>query len=416
MSNKGRLFNKGDLFTFIYFTSVFLLATIICVPRLSLSLQALPCIVIYAVVICRYIYYWGFQIRTITYRRSICLRDRIIILGGAPRSGKSSTGSFTVVELANIAWNQLQLEYFKLAALYERGKLKSNDSIKHYERVSKSYYFYLQNIDIYIPCLLSNQEIMENGRKAHSISCEQICQDKCIPWGSVCFLDEIGTVYDPELFRYDVDNAISDQLRLIGHFGFYLVGTEQHIKHIYKDLRNVVSYNQIVTKQKAVCKPFFVSILRQIFGSLFLFVNKNNVRPIKFPLLGTIYSFFNRFWKLLGFRLYCSRIEENTEQENDVIKKHFYYALPSSLNCKYDDTYCVSQYKADDQELVDDRALYTKSLVSQHDLKNEVLEYAKYKLSDKQSDFAYKKEYAKSKAKLIAKEDVMKEKNQPKPR
>lgn len=416
MSNKGRLFNKGDLFTFIYFTSVFLLATIICVPRLSLSLQALPCIVIYAVVICRYIYYWGFQIRAITYRRSICLRDRIVVLGGSPRVGKSSTGSFNVVELANIAWIILQLDYFRLASLYERGKLKSIDSINHYKRVSKSYYFFLQNIDLFIPCLLSNQEIMENGRKSHSISCEQICQDKCLPWGTVCYLDEIGTVYDPDLFKYDVDNAISDQLRLIGHFGFYLVGTEQHIKHIYKDLRNVVSYNLVVTKQRAVCKPLFASFLRQFFASLFLHVNKHNIKPIKFSFLGDIYSFFDKVWKKIGFRFYSSRIEENTEQATDVIQKHFYYVLPSALNCEYDDTYCVSQYKADDQDLVDDRALFTKSLVSQHDLKNEVLEYARKKLSDKQSDLAYLKEYNKSKAKLIAKNDVINEKKQPKPR
>ena len=414
--NKGRFFNKGDFYTFIYFTSIFLFAAYFLIPRIKLTLQTLPALIIFCFVSARYLYYWGFQIRAIKYRRQIELKDRIVIYGGSPRCGKSSSGTFDVVEEANIAWKILQLDYFRLTSLYDAGKLKSRDEINHYKRVSKSYNFYLQNIDLYIPCLISNQEILENGRKAHSVSCEQICQDKCIPWGTIIFLDEIGTVYDPELFRYDLDNSISDQLRLIGHFGFYLRGTEQHIKHIYKDLRNVVAYNRVITKQKPVCKPLLFSFLRNIFSSLFLHFNKGNIRPIKYPFLGYIYSFCNKVWKNIGFRFYRSRIEENTEQNTDVIKRHFYYALPSALNCKYDDTYCVSQYKADEQELYDDRFEFSKSLVAQSDLKNAVLDYVKKKLEDNQVDKTYRKEYAKTKAKYNAKDDVMQEKKQPKQR
>lgn len=413
--NKGRLLNKGDFYTFIYFTTMFLVAAYFLIPRIEITLQALPSLIIFCLVSARYVYYWGFQIRAIKYRRQIELKDRIVIYGGSPRCGKSSSGTFDVVEEANIAWKILQLDYFRLASLYDAGKLKSCDVINHYKRVSKSYYFYLQNIDLYIPCLISNQEILVNGRKAHSVSCEQICQDKCIPWGTIIFLDEIGTVYDPELFRYDLDNSISDQLRLIGHFGFYLRGTEQHIKHIYKDLRNVVAYNRVITKQKPVCKPLLFSLLRNIFSGLFLHFNKGNIRPVKFPFLGYIYSFCNKVWKNIGFRFYRSRIEENTEQNTDVIKRHFYYALPSALNCKYDDTYCVSQYKSDDQELFDDRDDYTKSLVAQYDLKNAVLDYAKLKLEDNQVKSLYRKELAKSKAKLHAKDDAKHDNSPPKP-
>ncbi|MEG1535939.1 MAG: zonular occludens toxin domain-containing protein, partial [Clostridia bacterium] len=341
------------------------------------------------------------------------LSDRVFTKCGKPRCGKSSSGAFLVMFMAYLAWKKLSMEIIVYRWKLYHHKL-NDDGKKKYVRAMESYVFYKNHIDTNIPCLFSNMPMKVGNRLSFGLSELHLLQIERLPYCTVIYIDEVGTVYSQELFKLDDDGNISDPLRLCGHYGWWLVGTEQEMTNIYKDFRRVVSYNEIIEKQKACGHSIILFILDKLFESLVRLSNKSKgkeISAIKQSNLVRCYIYVHKIYWYIGWRHYKSR-KTNGDCDNGNAKQNLgklSYYLPSSLNCKYDDEYCFELYKCKDK-----RVYYEEnksSMLAVSDFPSKMLNLCKQiksdksikKAIDKTEQLTIGKELAKEKAKEIAK-------------
>lgn len=402
----------GNFVTVSYYTLVAVIISLISLIRLDtksfdgfVSSLASPWTLILFILavlsVLRMLHCWIANLSSFHHRLSLeNNQERVIIKAGLPGCGKSSTGAFDTKFLAIISWAKLRLSYFNL--LYEKNKkgyLNKDKQVK-FDLIQKAYNFYMANIDDYFPCLYSNMRIRIGKRKSYDLMPGHLLQLDTLPYGAVCYIDEIGKVLNSDLFKHDKDGKVEEMYRLSRHFGFWFVGAEQDYNNVFIGVRRDCSYNEVIQRQKACFKPFWIMFVKNIVDKLIIDRNKdeylikvdNELKSeegnidldkllfdkLRFKPLIKLYHFNNKLYNLFGYRYYKSHLMANTEvgSVNNINSKKgrlkIYY-LPSNLTLYYNDTYCCTLY----QKLHDDIDLNDEDYdcnVATYDFKNKVSE------------------------------------------
>ena len=428
----------GNFITVTYYTLVAIIISLISLIRLdtksfdgfvsSLTSPWTLILFILAVLsVIRMFHCWIANINSLDYRLNLQNSERIILKAGLPGCGKSSSGSFEARFLAIYSWANLRLNYFLLSyELAKKGHLSADKQAK-YDAHKKAYDFYMEHINEYVPCLYSNMRIRVGERKSYDLYPEHLLQLQALPYGAVCFIDEIGKILNSELFRYDKDGIVEEMYRLSRHYGFWFVGTEQDYNNVFIGVRRDCSYNEVIQRQKAKFKPLPIYLIHKILDKIIidsnnekhfknLNTNDNNVfySKLKCKLLIKIYYLNRKLYNLFGYRYYKSKMMGNTEVKEasdkaNVKGKNKRYYIPSNLTLYYNDTYCSSLYKRLLDEFILDENDFESNL-AQYDFKNKIVQVLKEFVSQEKCDKEIDMVKRKRKAKLEAVDEYNEEK------
>ena len=318
---------------------------IVAIPYTLVLLWALRWVLLYLFVLHQLVWFCIIRYRQWKHERRINLDNVVVVKIGAPGCGKSSSGLYEAVVMAQKMWKELQWKYYK----YQSKKDKPID----WDEVKFSYEFFKNNKCV--PCLLSNIPVMIDGKFTTFVSKAHCEQRERLPAHCVLFLDEVGAMLTVDTAKArmgdDEDSAqnavnVSDFFRLCRHFGNWrIICTEQDSENIYIDVRRVVSKNEYMLYQRWVLKPY-------LFLAVFL--------PLKTLVINAQWT--NRFFapplmlleklcKSIGFRKYGYITENNTERASGMEcgKRTFY--LPSLLRFKYDERTFRNFYKCKNQKI-----------------------------------------------------------------
>lgn len=362
----------GNFITVTYYTLVAFIISLISLIRLdtrsfddfvsSLTSPWTLILFILAVLsVIRMFHCWIANFSSIHHRLSLeNNQERVIIKAGLPGCGKSSTGAFESKFLAIKSWANIRMSYFSL--LYEQKKkgVLSKDKQVKFTLIKKAYDFYMANINNYFPCLYSNMRIRIGKRKSYDLMPGHLLQLDTLPYGAVCYIDEIGKILSSDLFKHDKDGKVEEMYRLSRHFGFWFVGAEQDYNNVFIGVRRDCSYNEVIQRQKACFKPFWIMFIKKVIDKIIIDRNdddylikiKNELifDKLRFKPLIKLYYLNNKLYNLFGYRYYKSHLMANTEvgSVNNINSKKgrlkIYY-LPSNLTLYYNDTYCCTLYQ-----------------------------------------------------------------------
>lgn len=390
----------GNFVTVSYYTLVAFIISLISLIRLDtksfddfVSSLASPWTLILFILavlsVIRMFHCWIANFSSIHHRLSLeNNQERVIIKAGLPGCGKSSTGAFESKFLAIKSWANIRMSYFSL--LYEQKKkgVLSKDKQVKFTLIKKAYDFYMANINDYFPCLYSNMRIRIGKRKSYDLMPGHLLQLDTLPYGAVCYIDEIGKILSSDLFKYDKDGKVEEMYRLSRHFGFWFVGAEQDYNNVFIGVRRDCSFNEVIQRQKACFKPFWIMFIKKIIDKIIIDRNdddylikiKNELifDKLRFKPLIKLYYLNNKLYNLFGYRYYKSHLMANTEvgSVNNINSKKgrlkIYY-LPSNLTLYYNDTYCCTLYKKLN-DFVDLKDEDYDCNVATYDFKNKVSE------------------------------------------
>lgn len=390
----------GNFVTVSYYTLVAFIISLISLIRLDtrsfddfVSSLASPWTLILFILavlsVMRMFHCWIANFSSIHHRLSLeNNQERVIIKAGLPGCGKSSTGAFESKFLAIKSWANIRMSYFSL--LYEQKKkgVLSKDKQVKFTLIKKAYDFYMANINDYFPCLYSNMRIRIGKRKSYDLMPGHLLQLDTLPYGAVCYIDEIGKILSSDLFKYDKDGRVEEMYRLSRHFGFWFVGAEQDYNNVFIGVRRDCSFNEVIQRQKACFKPFWIMFIKKIIDKIIIDRNdddylikiKNELifDKLRFKPLIKFYYLNNKLYNLFGYRYYKSHLMANTEvgSVNNINSKKgrlkIYY-LPSNLTLYYNDTYCCTLYKKLN-DFVDLKDEDYDCNVATYDFKNKVSE------------------------------------------
>lgn len=292
------------------------------------------------------------QISILQHNRSINLNNIITVMTGPPGSGKSSSAGYKAVIMARIMFAELQYKY-KIMLPQVQNYLKEGNAQKLLEwyEVRDSYEYYMTHDCI--PCLWSNIPLQVGGQKSSILTYEHAAQVERVPYYSVLYFDETGSVFRVDSWR-DKPLTVSDFFRLARHFGeFRIICTEQDPTNIFKDVRRVVAQNILMQNQKWVNKPWLFLLPYKILKMIII---KSDKIPGK--AVAVFMQRFNLLIAHIGQRRYKYVGKQNTEAELKINNKKrertkiFY--LPTMLNYQYDERTFKNLYLAKDKLLPDD--------------------------------------------------------------
>lgn len=311
------------------------------------------------------------------YKQRITEAPRCQCSSGPPGSGKSSNEAWKVVELAKYQWKKLQEEYF-FYMHQDRSKLP-RDKQEDYDEIVFAYNFEIHSKNK-IHCLWSNIPIKDaNNPKlvSHKLKKAHLLQKLRVPYRSVLFDDEIGSVFPA------IKGQTTSDMKKVSMFGRWIrqftesfwVFTEQEFTKTFIDLRRVTGSNRYFKGQTWELKPKF---LIWLYNLIFNFVTyplrmsqyykpdskyyddyiKKAKRRSK--LFSGFLRRFKRYIQSIGWRHYIYVELGNTEvdiksqdfdKKGDGKARHIY--LPSCLNCRYDDRAFRNAYDAIDFDLLE---------------------------------------------------------------
>lgn len=189
--------------------------------------------------------------------------DHSTIYSGPPGTGKSLSAGHAVNWMQKGSWEKLQFEYFLLMGKLQKKNYEMTEDDKE---IYDAYNYFIENPGI--PCLGTNVGFYSKiyRRYSYKLGPSYLKQERRAPYRLVGWYDEIGTVFNPDLFN-DKSNEqksldMSDMARFCRQFAeFRFIGTEQEASNIFKNIRRVVARNREYLSIEVIFKPKFLTWL-----------------------------------------------------------------------------------------------------------------------------------------------------------
>ena len=297
--------------------------------------------------------YWVHWLRAYSFVKNYAKHSRVIVKKGVPGQGKTSSMYYEAVLAAKIAWRRLRREYAVLCYKKSHGGLKGDD-LKKWKEVSESYNFCVNSPCV--PLLYTNMPLMVDGRFSNQLKLEHIQGLLKLPYLVVGVIDEAARFLDEGKSLQHNDSKdwnVSNMFALERHFvnGVFFLASQDD--NIYLDVVRCSEYTEIMNKQEAICKPFWVTAGIEICESII--DTCNLTKPKICRAIMPTYLLLKGLWKRVGFRRYNTSKRANRSGTNVLFKdskdgkqmlgnsRNQSFIVPSSLNCKYDDR-CMKEY------------------------------------------------------------------------
>lgn len=300
-------------------------------------------IIVFVFALVQFINFIQYQISIFTYKPNT--KNVVTIKIGQPGSGKSSSGGYDAVSVANKMWQELQYKYWEYKSLIgEWIKNNNYEKILEWYEIRDSYEYYMTNDCV--PCLWSNIPLCVNGQYTSVLNFENASQNKRIPYYSVLFFDEVGSIFTVAMSK-DKPMTVSDFFRLCRHFGDYKIfATEQDPENIFIDVRRVVASNIYMLSQTWTNKPLLLNLIYSLLKLFALKFDKGN------KILAKSLRFMRTAISYVGARKYKYVEQQNTElqayKERERIKTYY---LPTNLNYQYNDRTYKNLYLCKDKKI-----------------------------------------------------------------
>jgi len=299
-------------------------------------------IILYAFGLWQFIIYIKYIVMIHTYKpdNKAVLSEKI----GAPASGKSSKGGYDFILQCNNQWDILQKEFWHEKSRVQEYKRNGNKAALIKWREIKQAYFY--NItNAVIPCGWSNIPIQYKGEKTSILTIAYLQQKKRLPYRSVLFIDEIGSLVTVEMSK-DKPLDISDFFRLCRHFAdLKIITTEQCPENVYIDFRRVVGNIEYMLEQKHINKPLVLNLAYYLLEKYAMKKYPNGNEK-----LSRFLARFANMISYIGARQYKYVNQQSTDmQAVKQLEKKFNriktVCLPPNLNYQYNDRTFKLLYK-----------------------------------------------------------------------
>lgn len=297
-----------------------------------------------------------YELSVISHSENLSMSKYVVLRMGEPGAGKSSSGIYDSIEIADKLWKNLQFEYWKLEnkitriysgthlehkvigldkkgfpiVEYERKYTGDEVKIRHVVEVVEAYEFYSENNCI--PCFWSNIPIFKDRKPACKFTADHLLQKSKLLYKGVAFLDEIGSMLPPELSNNKIQ-LIDHMFRFTRQYkDFRLVSTEQDGNATLISARRVTAENKKMIEQKHVLKPY---LLDWIVSWLEEFIQNYEPTDTKVKIISDLRTYVNS----VGFRKFKYEDYGNLEVGNkgQIGSRVKSFVLPPNLNCFYDD-------------------------------------------------------------------------------
>lgn len=320
-------------------------------------LSNLVWVIIFAIKLPGFIAFIVGYIGCIAKVKSVQRGDYIVVQGGVPRSGKTSTCLYDYVILCFCSYYELQQEYYYLRVKKSLSeKIKSIhfsvDDEKNFKQLEKAWKFYSSNLKDRIPCGISNNAVTVQWRKhkleSNPFTAEMAVGQENIPQYSVVMVDEAEKIYATEIWRLDQTGDLANMFKYPGHMNVHWIMNTQDPDNLFIGIRRCTFKNEVHLKQKPICVPGELKWLYNTLSTLNTrFINRIRFNELDKTLrvkakglnyfLGNLKKFISRF----GFRYMVSSYRESNVNAgaNIVTEGKHRYFVPSRLNCRYDDRY-----------------------------------------------------------------------------
>ena len=298
--------------------------------------------------------YWVKWIRAYIFIVKIPTFSRVIVKKGVPGQGKTSSMYYEAVLAAKINWRRLRREYAVLRFKKSIFKTLSPKDEAHWKEVSESYDFCINSPCV--PLLWTNMPLMVDGRFSNQLRLQHVQGTLRLPYLSVLVMDEASRFLDEGKSMQHNDNKdwdVSNFFAFIRHFIDGVAFLASQDDNIFIDVVRCALYTEIMNKQEAICKPFWVNAGISICESL---IDTANIKKSKrcYTVM-PVYLWLKKFWSHVGFREYNSSKRANRTGTNTIFSdakegkkivgnsRNNTFIVPSVLNCKYDDR-CMREY------------------------------------------------------------------------
>lgn len=307
-------------------------------------------------------------LRVRTHYDALELNKYVILRMGEPGTGKSSSGIYDAVIIAEKLWQDLKFEYWtiknKIDKIYNGTHLEhtvtgfdennkpiveykriytgNEDKIKHIIEIVEAYEYYSEHNTV--PCLWSNISIMVNGKFVNKFTADHLLQKKKVLYKGIAFIDEIGSMLPPELSNNKIQD-IDLNFRFTRQFkDFRIISTEQDGNATLISARRVTAENKRMIDQKHILKPFILNLIFNLLKNKFEQKEPTD-KKVKFILN------LKKYINSIGFRRFkymdFGNLQVGNKGGNGSRIKSF-IASPN-LNCSYDDRTFKNLYKSKEQ-------------------------------------------------------------------
>lgn len=302
--------------------------------------------------------------RLLAHYDMLDLAKYVILRMGEPGTGKSSSGIYDAVIIAERLWKELKFEFWclknRISKIYSGTHLEhkvigltpdnkpiieytriytgKEDKIKHAIEVVEAYEYYSEHECI--PCLFSNIPLFKNGVPCNKFTADHLLQKEKLLYKSIAFVDEIGSMLPPELSNNKIQ-VIDLFFRFIRQFkDFRIISTEQDGAATLVSARRVTAENKQMIEQKHTLKPIILNWLIDYLETKFV-TKKPTDRKVNFII--NLKAYVNN----VGFRKFkyidFSNLQVGKKGGNGSRVKSF--IAPPKLNCEYDNRTFKNLYK-----------------------------------------------------------------------
>lgn len=214
-----------------------------------------------------------------------CDNCYMTLLIGAPGTGKTASGTQISYSASKEAWRKLQFErakefgrldhYNEILSSEESTESEKEDarfSLAYYEFLDKSYQFFKDNEDDFIPCLVTSNPMWDiDGRMTYKYESKYVTEHTLLPAFSVIFCDEIGYEEGSDKSK-ELPPDFATWYRYHRQFGDYKIyGTDQDSGAVCIQARRCTDNNRALYKQNWVLPPSFLLWVTDLLKS---YVNK----------------------------------------------------------------------------------------------------------------------------------------------
>lgn len=275
---------------------------------------------------------------------------RAITNDGAPGAGKTFTGANVAYFLALGQWEKLKTDYFTQRTLLAQWvKAGETDKIEAFKALEKSFLFYAERENEFIPCLVSSVPLREygTGRMSYQVTAEMFLQKEKIAENTVLFNDEIGE-------NQGVDKSMTNNpdylafWRYPRHFfdGMF-VNTNQSGGQAAIAVRRSTDYVNHIFGQEWLERPHALEKrIKKKEYRFFKRLEKGKLSPEKAEYLGQDLYYLKKYAATIGFRKVTSQLMTS---EGKVIGGIEETILPAIGGVQYDDRAYRKQYKCKDE-------------------------------------------------------------------
>lgn len=303
-------------------------------------------------------------LRLLAHFTELNLSKYVILRMGEPGTGKSSSGIYDAVIIAERLWQELKFEFWciknKISKIYtgthlehkvigldkdkmpiieyQRVYTTNRDKIDHTIEIVEAFEYYSENNCI--PCLWSNIPIFKEGISCNKFTADHLLQKSKVLYKSIAFVDEIGSMLPPELSNNKIQD-IDLNFRFTRHFkDFRIISTEQDGNATLVSARRVTAENKQMIEQKHKLKPLILNYLIELLETKFI---EKDPTDRKVNLLTNLKTYVNN----VGFRKFKYRDFSNLQVgkkggEGSKVKS---FITPPNLNCNYDNRTFKNLYK-----------------------------------------------------------------------